>query len=82
MSDLREGLLVSYKDLRGFIAFMCEGSLSISIRSFSGDRSREVRVVVYYDQWHLITPLQTDEVRSDLRPTEEKRLCTASGNIY
>jgi hypothetical protein len=81
MSNLKEGALVSYKDFTGIIAFICEGSLSISIRSFVEDRSREVRIVVYCDQWHLVQPLLTDEVRSNLRSTEEKRLCTANSYV-
>jgi len=81
MSDLKEGTLVEYKNIRGVVTFMCDRSLSILMRTFAGEPSRDVKIVVYYDQWHLITPLQTDEIRSDLRPTEEKRLCTASGNI-
>jgi len=77
MSDLKEGTLVEYKNIRGVVTFMCDRSLSILMRTFAGEPSRDVKIVVYYDQWHLITPLQTDEIRSDLRPTEEKRLCEA-----
>lgn len=81
MSNLKEGALVSYKNFEGVIAFMCEESLSISIRFFAEDPSKEVRIVVYYNQWHLVQPLLTDEVRSDLRSTKEKRLCTTNCHV-
>ena len=81
MSDLKEGTLVEYKDIRGVVTFICEHSLSILVKAFAGEPARDVKVVVYYDQWHLVTPLPTHEVRSNLRPTEEKRLCATSGNI-
>jgi hypothetical protein len=66
MSNLKEGALVSYKHSQGIIVFMCETSLSISIKSFDEDPMSEVRIVVYCSEWHLIQPLLTDEVRSDL----------------
>ena len=77
MSDLKEGTLVEYKNIKGVVTFMCDHSLSILVRAFAGQPARDVKVVVYYDEWHLVTPLQTDEIRSNLRQTQEERLCEA-----
>ena len=77
MSEFKEGSLVEYKDIRGVVTFICEHSLSILVKAFAGEPARDVKVVVYYDQWHLVTPLQTNEIRSNLRPTQEERLCEA-----
>ena len=75
MSDLKEGTLVEYKNIKGVVTFICDHSLSILVKAFAGEPARDVKVVVYYDEWHLVTPLQTHEIRSNLRQTQEERLC-------
>lgn len=52
-----EGSTVSYKKIKGVIAFVDEKSISILV-SKGYHRSMDVRVVVYKSDFNLIQPLE------------------------
>ena len=52
-----EGTTVSYKKIKGVIAFVCEQSISILVQK-GRHKSHDVRVVVYPSDFHLIQPLE------------------------
>lgn len=52
-----EGTTVSYKQIKGVIAFVCEQSISILVHK-GRHKSHDVRVVVHHSDFHLIQPLE------------------------
>ena len=52
-----EGTTVSYKQIKGVIAFVCEQSISILVHK-GRHKSHDVRVVVYPSDFNLIQPLE------------------------
>lgn len=54
---LSEGDSVKYKNVDGVIAFVSDHSISILVRQ-GKHRSKDVRVVVYHSDFHLIEPLE------------------------
>ena len=52
-----EGTTVSYKHIKGLIAFVSEQSISILVHK-GWHKSHDVRVVVYPSDFHLIQPLE------------------------
>ena len=52
-----EGATVSYKQVTGVIAFVCEQSISILVHK-GRHKSHDVRVVVHPSDFHLIQPLE------------------------
>ena len=54
---LSEGVSVKYKGMDGVIAFVSDHSISILIRQ-GKHKSKDVRIVVYRSDFHLIQPLE------------------------
>lgn len=52
-----EGITVSYKKIKGVIAFICDQYISILVHK-GRYKSHDVRVVVYNSDFHLIQPLE------------------------
>jgi hypothetical protein len=50
-----EGLEVYYKNYYGVIRFVCDEYLTVCIRKFDNEKSRDVCMIVYPQQYHIIT---------------------------
>lgn len=49
------GLEVYYKEIPGFVGFVCDQYITVCIKTFPNEKVRDVCLLVYPSQYHLIT---------------------------
>ena len=55
-----EGTKVIYNGMQGFVSFVCEKYITVCIKTFE-DRSKNVCLLVYPEQWEQIQLLKQSE---------------------
>ena len=60
MTTFYEGLNVKYKHHVGTVSFVCEKYITVCIKAFE-DRSKNVCLLVYPEQWEQIQLLKQSE---------------------
>jgi len=55
MHRFTEGLEVIYKEHFGVVRFVCEEYITVCIIKFDKEKSRDVCLIVYPQQYHLVT---------------------------